>query len=94
MLLLFLPAVALGQDRELTLLGQPGTLGQHAAVPCVPQAGQRTAGNHPFDLGPGLTGHFREALRRRTRRTQGDVHVAEPPGHDGSVVTYAHVIWV
>ena len=39
-------------------------------------------------------GHFREALRRRTRRTQGHVRVAEPPGHDGSVVTYAHVIGV
>ena len=42
----------------------------------------------------GLVGHFREALRRRTRRAQWHVHVAEPPGYHGSVVTYAHVIRV
>lgn len=39
-------------------------------------------------------GHFGEALRRRTWRAQGHVRVAEPPGHDGSVVTYTHVIRV
>ena len=37
-------------------------------------------------------GHFREALRRRTRRAQRHIHVGEPPGYDGSVVTYAPVI--
>ena len=41
-----------------------------------------------------LTGHFRDALRHRTRRAQRHVRVAQPPDQHGFAIAYARVIGV
>ena len=43
---------------------------------------------------PGLTAHFRDTLRHRTRCAQPHVPVAQMPGHDSFAVTHVPVIWV